>query len=122
MRAWTHTHLPRLRADVHDVISVKVPGQPIEYASAVLLSDVEFRVHERGRQRAVRQSVRNVHAWVIGEVEEVRKDPVALFIGSDYRQAVYDPWKGSTFVDRKTLAPVRRAHSVIYVGKDVFYQ
>lgn len=125
MNVWLHTHLPRLQSgETPDVISVKVPGQHVTYASWVSIKNVEFKVHERGRQRCVIEGVRNVHAWVIGE--EI------LRVGSDwsyaqasrpagYRQAVYDPWKGGTFVDSETLEPVLRADLVIMSGKNVFY-
>ena len=64
---WLHTHLPRLaRGDTPDVISVKVPGEHITYASWVSVKDARFVVHERGRQRCLEYGVRNVHAWVVG--------------------------------------------------------
>lgn len=125
MKAWLHTHLPRLQSgETPDVISVKVPGQHVRYASWVSIKNAEFKVHEHGRQRCITQGVRNVHAWVIGE--EI------LRVGSDwsyaqaprpagYRQAVYDPWKGGTFVDSETLEPVLTADLVIMSGKNVFY-
>lgn len=120
-RAWVHLHLPRLRAAVPDVISVKVPGQKIRYASYVGLTMAEFRVHERGRQRCLREGRRTVHAWVVGS-------PAVIWEGGrpavtpDWRRAVYDPWKGATFVDADTLRPVHRAETVALIGKDVFYQ
>lgn len=125
MSTWAHLHLPRLQSgETPDVISVKIPGQHIEYASWVSLRDAEFRVSEPGRQRCIRDNVRNVHAWVVGE--EI------LRVGANwqynqapcpvgYRQAVYDPWKGGTFVDSETLTPVLHADLVIMAGKKVFY-
>ena len=125
MSTWAHLHLPRLQSgETPDVISVKIPGQHIEYASWVSLRDAEFRVSEPGRQRCITQGVRNLHAWVVGE--EI------LRVGSHwgynqapcpagYRQAVYDPWKGGTFVDSETLTPVLHADLVIMAGKKVFY-
>ena len=50
MSTWAHLHLPRLQSgETPDVISVKIPGQHIEYASWVSLRDAEFRVSEPGR-------------------------------------------------------------------------
>lgn len=120
---WLHTHLPRLKAgETPDVISVKAPGQRITYASCVTVRDAEFRVHERGRQRCLEFGVRNVHAWVVGK-------QVALIVGrscmlrpaGEFRQAVYDPWKGSQFVDAETLTAVWSAPWVVMCGKRVFY-
>ena len=122
MSTWAHLHLPRLQAGEVNVISVKVPGQRIEYASWVSLRDARFVVSEAGRQRCIRQGVRNVHAWVVGEevlrVEDYpwRNDPPAV-----YRRAVYDPWKGGSFVDSETLEPVDLAACAILSGKNVYY-
>jgi hypothetical protein len=125
MSAWVHTHLPRLQAGDPDPISVKIPGQRIAYASWVSLSDVEFKVHEAGRRRCVREGVRNVHAWLVGQ-EILRlpsRDfiPVLDFPPVGFRQALYDPFRGPTFVDAKTLAPVLRADLAIMSGKNVYY-
>lgn len=124
-RTWAHLHLTRLRSGDPDMISVKIPGQRIDYASWVSLRDAEFKVSEPGRQRCIREGVRNVHAWVVGtEVTRVTSEefvPVMDFPPPSYRRAVYDPWKGGAFVDSETLAPVLRASWVILSGKNVFY-
>lgn len=122
---WLHTHLPRLQAgDTPDVISVKAPGRKIEYASWVSLREAEFRVHERGRQRCLEYGVRNVHAWVVGsEILRVSGDwkHSRGRCPQGFRQAVYDPWKASAFVDAETLTAVFEADVVIVAGKNVYY-
>lgn len=134
MSAWLHTHLPRLKAGDPDCVSVKVPGRRVEYASWVSLSNAEFRVFQPGRQRCIRDGVRNVHAWVVGDLVRavhhgewvgefgfpVRADQFHAPAG--YRRAVYDPWKGPEFVDTETLQPVRHADHVIMSGKNVYYR
>lgn len=125
MNVWLHTHLPRLQSgETPDVISVKTPGQHVQYAAWVSLKNVTFKVHEKGRQRCIADGTRNVHAWVIGkEILRVRSDwsYAQAPRPAGYRQAVYDPWKGGTFVDSETLEPVLRADLVIMSGKNVFY-
>lgn len=117
---WLHTHLPRLAAGETDVISVKVPGQRIAYASWMSVRDARFVVHERGRQRCLEYGVRNVHAWVVGK--EMGRSSGNKVPGPDgWRRAVYDPWKGSAFVDAETLTAVWDAAWVIMSGKSVFY-
>lgn len=125
MSTWVHTHLPRLRSgETPDVLSVKIPGQRIEYTSWISLRDAEFRVHEKGRQRCLAEGVRNVHAWVVG-TEVLRVGASWRYNQADrpagYRKAVYDPRKGGSFVDSETLEPVHRAAWVIASGKNVFY-
>lgn len=123
--AWLHTHLPRLQSgETPDVISVKVPGQRIAYASWVSLRGAEFKVSEHGRQRCIREGVRNVHAWVVGD-EILRVGANWSYAQAPcptgYRQAVYDPFRGPAFVNSETLEPVLRADLVIVAGKRVFY-
>ncbi|WP_344239186.1 hypothetical protein [Actinocorallia libanotica] len=104
------------------MISLKVPGHRIDYVSAVRLRRPEFKVHEAGRQRCIREQRRNVHAWVVGEVEHLERGGVeAVTRDERYRRAVYDPWKGSTFVDAETFEPVITASEAVMVGKDVHY-
>lgn len=122
---WLHTHLPRLsRGDTPDVISVKVPGEHIAYASWVSVKDARFVVHERGRQRCLEYGVRNVHAWIVGaEILRVGAswDYSRAGCPAGYRRAVYDPWKASAFVDAETLTAVYEASMVIMAGKNVYY-
>lgn len=124
MKTWLHTHLPRLQSGDANPISVKIPGQRIQYAAWVSMKDVEFKVHEAGRQRCIHDSVRNVHAWVIGtEILRCEAEFPGEFtsVPAGYRQAVYDPWKGGTFVDSETMEPVLTADLVIMSGKNVYY-
>ncbi|ATI18774.1 hypothetical protein SEA_DAUDAU_73 [Streptomyces phage Daudau] len=121
-RAWAHLHLPRLKSGVRDVISLKVPGERIEYVSATGLNDVEFKVHEHGRKRAIFENRRNVHAWVVGELKWQMTGVTLYTLAGGMRKAVYDPWKGGTFVDAETLEPVLRAEGAVLIGKDVYYQ
>lgn len=124
MRTWLHTHLPRLQAGDPNVISVKVPGQRIEYAAWVSLKGARFVVQEVGRQRCIREGQRNVHAWVVGEeILRCKAEFPGEFsrVPTGYRQAVYNPWEGGAFVDLETKAALYEAARVIMVGKDVWY-
>jgi hypothetical protein len=119
---WVHTHLPKLAAGETDCLSVKIPGQHIDYASWVFLAGCKLKVSEPGRQRCIREGVRNVHAWVVGQEHSRQAGvPHAAVTEPGWRQAVYDPFKGPLFVDLETLAPVRYARYVIMSGKNVYY-
>lgn len=115
---WVHLHLPRFRAGDPSPISVKTPGERIDYVAAVELFDARFIVSQPGRRRCLREGVRNVHAWVVGRAERYENRSVP----PDMRKAVYDPWKGSAFVDSETLEPVFTASRVVMIGKDVWYR
>ncbi len=115
-KTWAHLHLPRLRAGDIDCISIKVPGKQIDYTSAVGITDAVFYVSEAGRQRCLNEGVRNVHAWVVGTAGPLHGSTI---VGG--RRAIYDPFKGGTFVDADTLEPVYTASQVSMIGKDVYY-
>jgi hypothetical protein len=118
--AWLHLHLPRYRAYLEggscDVISLKVPGETIRYVPHALLRNARFYVSEKGRERCIREDVRNVHAWVVGELVGYIPGP-----GYKMRRAVYCPWKGSTFVDLETKEPVHEARQVMMFRETVLY-
>lgn len=119
-KIWVHTHLPRLQGGEINMLSVKRAGEKIDYASWVSLKNVEFKVHERGRQRCIESGQRNVHAWVVGD-EILSEYNYQGQPPKGWHRAIYDPWKGPCFVDADTLKPVRRAAMVIMNGKDVYY-
>lgn len=127
MSAWVHLHLPRLRSGEEAMISVKVPGQRIEYRNVVCMANASFVVSEAGRQRCLREGVRNVHAWVVGDVTAdaiapLKNLPLIEREIDNMRRAVYCPFKGGTFVDTETLEPVLSADHVLMIGKTVFYR
>lgn len=122
--AWAHLHLPRHLSGDPNPISVKVPGQRIDYVSWLSMTDVEFKVSQPGRRRCIREGVRNVHAWVVGRLVLATENYPFADPALDYptwRRAVYDPWKGETFVDAETLAPVLTARYAILSGKNVYF-
>lgn len=102
--------------------SVKQNGVVVLHSDVVFLSDVTFHVSEKGRQRVLAEQRKNVHATVRG-----------LFIGSDYSDAVidsyikdmkeayYNPYYVSTFIDRETGEPVHESSLVLLVDKKVYY-
>lgn len=124
VKAWAHTHFPKLtkwRKDGIDpkIISVKVPGRRVVYVESIVITGAEFKVSQRGRDRTLETGQRNVHAWVVGQAEESGTVLVCL---DRLRRAVYDPWKGPTFVDSETLKPVYQSPFVAIFGKDVYYE
>lgn len=103
------------------MISLKRPGEKIDYVSWVELANPTFRVHQRGRERCLKDNVRNVHAWVVGE--QVASGTGAPLVPGDLtHRAIYDPWKGGTFVDAETFEPVYSASRAVLSGKDVYYE
>lgn len=70
---------------------------------AVLLSDVHLKVHEAGRQKALREGVKNVHAYITGTL--VAEDIATALEHSDewgfkVAELWYNPQQG--FYDKRS--------------------
>ena len=96
-------------------------GRVIGHAEYVDLACVEWKVSEAGRQRVLKKKKKNVHAGAVGILES--------WTGTDWRAhklcgdktlfdlnmeeggasvgVTYNPYKGGTFTDVATGAPVR---------------
>ena len=94
--------------------SIQADGRVIDYAPTLWLQNVTFLVSEGGRERALREGRRNVHAYAVGEVCE---DPGISAQGSEVR---YNPFRWRTFVDARTHKPIRSA-AFVYLGLNGVY-
>ena len=87
------------------------------------MTDVEFKVSESGRQRVLRDRVKNVHSFAVGTVtSSFPKLPggEATAPGNGILQqpfgvvgVSYNPYKGPTFVRTDTGEPVTRAQRLM---------
>jgi len=88
-------------------------GRVIAHRNEVMLTDCVFKVSEPGRQRVLREKAKNVHAGVVGRwVQEL--------VGRCPRAVGYNPYKGPTFTDKQTQAPVFTAACAILKDRHVF--
>ena len=122
MIAWVHPHIPHIEAGVERCVSVKFKGQRITYFATVLMENVEFRVHQAGRERTLGTGHRNVHAWAIGEVKvlsgSIRRPPVVV---GAMGIVTYNPFKADHFYDVATGKKVERAKFLWAAGKTFYY-
>jgi len=102
-------------------------GLVVGHAEGILMSDTQFRVSEAGRRRVIRESKKNVHAGVVGEIIDTcgfcsRNGRSTHFstAGSgwvlsdpDLVDITYNPYKYTSFVQRTTLTPVLTAERVV---------
>lgn len=92
----------------------------IGYVDSIVLSRVRFHVIPSGRARVLRECIKNVHAFVIGEY---RKEFQGSEATREYnlREAYYNPYKVSCFVDIATFEPLYEAQIAVCDKKKVFY-
>lgn len=96
-------------------LSVRHKGKVIKHVAEITLRDAKFVVQEGGRQRALRERKKNVHAFVKGELVD--------FSAPQYsRNATYNPFRFDSFVDFDTLEPVYEASLVSVSGRHITYE
>jgi hypothetical protein len=102
--------------------NVMQDGRMCASARQVRLAEVEFRVRESGRQRALREGKRNVHAYAIGLlVESIHPEQAGSLGVAHARSVIYDPWRFATFVDRDSGGAVHFAADVLFDEQGVSY-
>lgn len=88
--------------------SVVVGGRVQEHAAEFYLRDVRFCVGKKGRERVLREQVKNVHARLRGKLQE--PSPRSL---RGWRLVAYDPYRWSSFVTTCDERPIEGAQDVI---------
>lgn len=114
--------------------SIRVSGRVIAHASQVQLRNVVYRVNEKGRQRVLAKRKKEVHAGVKGDLESyttlegVRSGPYRtaytdrLYNTDDCPALVgYNPYKGSTFINKDTGEPIMDSESVLMCSNAKVY-
>jgi len=92
-------------------------GRVIAHSNTVMLSNVQFRVSEAGRQRVLREKRKNVHAGVVGEYFAC----LPLEHTEHMSEATYNPYKYSQFVDKATEVPLESAKVAYLDHRKVYY-
>jgi len=93
--------------------SVTYKSRVILHADYVKLSDVEFRVRQGGKNKVRSEKSKNVHAFVIGTLEDYCQYPCDDMPSEPNDNVVtYNPYKYDTFVYKNTEEPVHRAKEV----------
>lgn len=75
-------------------------GKVIAHTNEIILSDCQFNVSEKGRQRVIRERCKNVHAGVQGVVcDKWRFDDAPYYITQG---VTYNPYENKSFILRST--------------------
>jgi hypothetical protein len=91
--------------------SIKQHGLVCDRSDFVTMRNVEFRVSEPGRLRAVNEQQRNVHAYMVADNYLLPKN--LMWQQGKMVQVTYNPFENDTFVDAKTGEPIRSAKYAI---------
>ena len=94
----------------NNLFSVKTKNV-IGHTDYLILTNCEFRVQEKGRQRVIKEQRKNVHAYIKGDV-------VSGNIKGDYDEISYNPYKNASFMVRGE--PIYTAKLVLFRDKKVY--
>lgn len=97
--------------------SIKHNNLVIGYADTLLLSNVNFKVSEAGRQRVIKQKRKNVHAYAIGEIIETNGSKPEAFT----KELTYNPYYFANFVVKDNPQEVVYASDLLFCGNKKIY-
>ena len=113
-----------LRKNCYSIVSLEKEnyGRVIKHENYVPLTNAQFKVSEKGRQRVLREQKKNVHAYVVGEWSidcyngsEILCSELQTKDGNikSIKVATYNPYKYSSFVDAHSKKPLAKAKQVL---------
>lgn len=98
--------------------SVTYKSKVVLHADYVKLKNVEFRVRPTGKEKVRKEKSKNVHAFVIGTLEDYCVYPCDNIPEEESDKIVtYDPYKYDSFVYKSTEEPVYNAKEVDMINK-----
>ena len=98
--------------------SIRYDNKVILHADFVKLGDVEFRVRPGGKERVRSEQMKNVHAFVIGNLLDYCEYPCDDIPESTSDLAItYNPYKYDSFVIKSTDEPIFNAEEVDMINK-----
>ncbi|MDP4096281.1 hypothetical protein OIN60_05790 [Paenibacillus sp. P96] len=106
-------HLHKRCFSVRLATTRKVAG----YTDRIIVRDVRFPVSSSGRMRVLRERKKNVHAFVKGKYEQ----DIDSLSQLQLREAYYNPYQVTGFVDRETAEPLNYADIAVCEGGKVYY-
>lgn len=86
-------------------------GRVVAHTHQAVVNNPEFVVRQSGNRKVRETGVKNVHAFVRGELYTMDYEGHLDLLDDMYLmdRITYNPYKYTTFVDRETEQPVRKA-------------
>lgn len=88
-----------------------------------VLANVHFHISEKGRQRVIKESTKNVHAWASGKLIAQFDDSIPTPVDLSY-----NPYQNKTFVERSSQREVVDCRylavrdNLVFVSEDALKQ
>ncbi len=95
----------------------------VGHITGCVLASVHFHVSEKGRQRVIKESTKNVHAWASGKLIAQFDDSISTSIDLSY-----NPYQNKTFVERSSQREIVECRyltvrdNLVFVSEDALKQ
>ena len=86
------------------------------HSDTVILKNCKFKVSQKGRERVLKEKIKNVHAGVEGVLCGFQNRHNL----TDFTELTYNPYKYNSFVIKKTKEPVSGAGLIVLKDKKIF--
>ncbi len=100
-----------LHRKLFSVVNIKT-GKVIDHSYGLSLNDPEFRVQQGGRRRVLREQRKNVHAYVVGNLD------LCYSVPNEAIETTYNPYKYNSFVLKYNKKPITKAYKTFLQVKD----
>lgn len=109
---YKNLHKSKPNCPIYSIKNLKT-GKVIAWEKEVYLSNVIFKVSESGRQRVIKEKKKNVHAYVIGNWENL-PPTIPFFI-----KVRYNPYETSTFI-KTNKKPILKAEKAFLCSSGIW--
>ena len=101
-------------------LSIMERDRVIGHAQQVWLTDVKFHVRQSGRDRCLAQKRKNVHAFVVGALQEAVAEVAEVEVKGI--KISYNPYKAGYFYNARTGEAIYQAKTVVITAQGVFVE
>ena len=112
-KVWVYYNLHK------QTFSIKYKNKVRDYGNFIILENVEFVVQPGGRKRVIKDKVKNVHAFVCGELIYYNKFNQRNddFVVKDKRRIItYNPYLYDSFVIKPNKKPIYKANKILMLN------
>lgn len=98
-RSIDFTKQVKIYKNLHNgLFSVMQNGLVVAHIESFIMNNASFKVNESGRQRVLKEKKKNVHAFIVGTLEEINCTDDDLIISNPHTKIRYNPYVSNSFM------------------------
>jgi hypothetical protein len=94
------------------VFSIQQNGYVVGHTTDVVINNAVFKINEKGKKRAIEEKVRNVHAFIVGNVEKTCSG------NGELKKISYNPFSDMGFYYISTQKEVEDIVDCVKINQD----